>query len=82
MKEYGYDEEETVLFLDNQFQAYIQLIIEEKVKDCPKLFYKRLLAKDLSEIGKRSAVLLSGAMAMLVANCLDIFENYTYSLNR
>ncbi len=82
LKEYGYDEEETILFLDNQFQAYIQLIIEEKVKDCPKLFYKRLLAKDLSEIGKRSAVLLSGAMAMLVANCLDIFENYTYSLNR
>lgn len=81
LKEYGYDEKETALFLDNQFQAYIRLIIEEKVKDCPELFCKRLLAKGLCEMEKRSVVLLSGAMAMLVANCLDIFENYTYSLN-
>ena len=79
LKEYGYAEGEITAFLDNQFQAYIQLIIEEKVKECPALFYKRLLDKNLSEADKKSVIPLSGAMAMLVANCLDIFEKYDYA---
>lgn len=81
LKEYGYAEDEITAFLDNQFQAYIRLIIEEKVKECPALFYKRLLDKNISEIDKRSVIPLSGAMAMLVANCLDIFEKYKYASN-
>lgn len=79
LKEYGYSDEEITEFLDNQFQAYIKLIIEEKVKDCPQLFYKRLLGKSVQEANKKSVVPLSGAMAMLVANCLDIFEKYEYA---
>lgn len=79
LEEYGYSEKEIIDFLDNQFQAYIKLIIEEKVKECPQLFYKRLLGKTLQEVDKKSVVPLSGAMAMLVANCLDIFEKYEYA---
>lgn len=79
LKEYGYADEEITEFLDNQFQAYIQLIIEEKVKECPQLFYKRLLGITLQEADKNSVLPLSGAMAMLVANCLDIFEKYDYA---
>lgn len=79
LKEYGYSDEEITEFLDNQFQAYIKLIIEEKVKECPQLFYQRLLGKSVQEADKKSVVPLSGAMAMLVANCLDIFEKYEYA---
>ena len=79
LKEYGYSDEEITAFLDNEFQAYIRLIIEDKVKECPILFYQRLLGKSVQEADKHSVVLLSGAMAMLVANCLDIFEKYDYS---
>ncbi len=81
LKEYGYADEEITEFLDNEFQAYIRLIIEEKVKECPQLFYRRLLDKDIREADKQSVVPLSGAMAMLVANCLDIFEKYDYAKN-
>lgn len=79
LNEYGYNDAEITEFLDNQFQAYIQLIIEEKVKECPALFYRRLLNKSVQEADKKSVVPLSGAMAMLVANCLDIFEKYEYA---
>lgn len=79
LKEYGCSDEEITEFLDNQFQAYIKLIIEEKVKECPQLFYTRLLGKSVQEADKKSVLPLSGAMAMLVANCLDIFEKYEYA---
>lgn len=81
LKEYGYNDEEITEFLDNQFQAYIKLIIEENVKECPQLFYTRLLGKSVQDADKKSVVPLSGAMAMLVANCLDIFEKYEYAKN-
>lgn len=80
LQETGYGEEKITAFLDTQFQAYIQCIIEERIKDCPALFYQRLLGKKIQEVNQKSAVILSGAMAMFAANCLDIFEQYEYSL--
>ena len=81
LQEIGYAEDQVSVFLDMQFQAYIQCIIEERVKDCPALFYRRLLGKTVQEVNTKSAVILSGAMAMFVANTLDIFEKYDYAVN-
>lgn len=81
LQEAGYEQAEITEFLDNQFQAYIKLIIEENVKECPKLFYRRLLGKDIQDADRRSVMVLSGAMAMLAATCLDIFEKYEYSID-
>lgn len=78
LQEIGLEQAEITEFLDNQFQAYIKLIIEENVKECPKIFYKRLLGKELQETDKKCVMVLSGAMAMFTAACLDIFEKYEY----
>ena len=78
LKTIHYSDDEILNFLDNQFQAYIALAIEDRLQQYPVEFFMRLTQKKLQDIEKKQVSILSGAMAMFVATCVDTFENYTY----
>ncbi len=75
-----YTEEEILSFLDNQFQTYIALAIEDKLQQYPAEFYLRLIQKKIEEIDKKQVAILSSAMAMFVATSVDTFEKYQYKI--
>ena len=80
LKTIQYSDEAILDFLDNQFQVYIGLAIEDTLQQYPAIFFERIEQKKLDQVDKKCVAVLSSAMAMLTATSVDTFEKYDYKI--
>lgn len=84
----NYTEEMGKDFIDEPFNQYIQVVLEEKIQECPTLFFKRLFDIDIknqenplkNEKYTNCLAGISSTMAMLFAASEDSFEKFEYAL--
>lgn len=75
-----YDAERIETFIDQTFAGYIGLMARNEQKQCPALFYKRVLdISDLTELPKERVAFLSGMMAITMCAILDKLGAYDFA---
>jgi hypothetical protein len=63
-------------FVDESFAVYMDTLATEKQKQCPALFFQRLLHKNLHELPEKTCALIASTMAMTIATISDTLEGY------
>lgn len=76
----GMDEAQAEAFVDGPFAAYMEHMAQEKQKECPALFFRRLMDKGLPDIPEKSSAVIAGTMAMALAAVLDKLEQYDIAM--
>lgn len=72
----GYDAAGAEAFIDGPFAAYMELLVQERHKECPSLFFRRVLDRKDGEILSGSVAVVSGVMAMLLCAVIDKLDGY------
>ncbi len=80
LKRLGYTQEEANDFVDGPFRAYSDPLVRTKTQECPAVFFRRLLNKNLEEMPSNTVATISGVMAMILSAVLDKLEQYDYRL--
>ena len=55
-------------------------MVRTKTQECPGVFFRRLLNKEVSEVPAASAAMVSGVMAMIMSAVLDKLEQYEFGI--
>lgn len=75
----GYDEQRIERFIDETFSGYIRLMAQNRQKESPVLFYKRVLGTDtITELPAERVAFLSGMMAITMCTVLDKMNSYIF----
>jgi len=74
----GYSHEEAEAFVDGAFRAYVDPMVRTQTQECPSVFFRRLLGKDIGELPKQTVAVVSGVMAMIMSAVLDKLEQYEF----
>lgn len=73
----GQDDAACDHFIDHIFTPYMELLVSERQKECPALFFRHVCgAQSLEGVPARAAVIISGAMAMTLGTIFDTLEQY------
>ena len=80
LKNLGYSPKEAEDFVDGAFRAYVDPMVRTKTQECPSVFFRRLMNKDVSEVPSNSAAMVSGVMAMIMSAVLDKLEQYEFGI--
>ncbi len=80
LKKLGYSLKEAEDFVDGSFRAYVDPMVRTKTQECPGVFFRRLLNKEVSEVPAASAAMVSGVMAMIMSAVLDKLEQYEFGI--
>jgi len=80
LRRLGYSAEQSTEFVDGAFRAYTDPMVRTKTQECPAVFFRRLLDKDIADIPAPSVAFISGVMAMIMSATLDKLEQYEYGL--
>ena len=76
-----YTPEQIEAFIDDTFSGYIRLMAQNQQKQCPALFYQRLLGTDaLDTLPKERVAFLSGMMAITMCAILDKLAQYEFAV--
>ena len=76
----GYDDLSVETFVDDTFAGYISLLIQNKQKECPNLFFQRVQGvKDITTLPSERVAFLAGMMAITICAILDKMEEYEYT---
>ena len=76
----AYTPEQIEAFIDDTFSGYIRLMADNRQKECPALFLRRLAGADAFETLPRERVaFLSGMMAITMCAILDKLGQYDFS---
>lgn len=75
----GYTPTEAEAFVDGAFRAYVEPLLRTRTRECPAVFFRRLLGRELADVPARSVVVVSGVMAMIFAAVLDKLEQYEFA---
>jgi len=76
----GYSPEEGEAFVDGPLKAYSDPMVRTQTQECPAIFFRRLLGRELTELDPQSVAFVSGVMAMILSAVLDKLEQYAYGL--
>ena len=74
----GYAPKEAEDFVDGAFRAYVDPMVRTKTQECPSVFFRRMLNKDVAEVPAAAAATVSGVMAMILSAILDKLEQYEF----
>lgn len=74
----GYAPKEAEDFVDGAFRAYVDPLVRTKTQECPSVFFRRLLNKEVTEVPAEAAAVVSGVMAMILSAILDKLEQYEF----
>ena len=74
----GYAPKEAEDFVDGAFRAYVDPLVRTRTQECPSVFFRRLLNKDVAEVPAAAAATVSGVMAMILSAVLDKLEQYEF----
>ena len=77
----GYAREEADAFVDGAFRAYSDPLVRTRTQECPQVFFRRLLDKDIADVPANTVAMVSGVMAMILSAVLDKLEQYEYLLD-
>ncbi len=77
----GYAQEEADAFVDGAFRAYSEPMVRTKTQECPAVFFRRLLGREIGEVPAHSVSVVAGVMAMIISAVLDKLEQYEYLLD-
>ncbi len=80
LRKLGYSAEQATEFVDGAFRAYTDPMVRTKTQECPAVFFRRLLDKDIADVPAPAAAFLSSVMAMIMSAALDKLEQYEYGL--
>ena len=80
LQKLGYSPKEAEDFVDGAFRAYVDPMVRTKTQECPGVFFRRLLNRDVSEIPPATAAMVSGVMAMIMSAVLDKLEQYEFGI--
>lgn len=68
-------------FIDDTFSSYIRLMAQNQQKQCPSLFYQRLVGEGaLETLPKERVAFLSGMMAITMCAILDKLGQYEFGV--
>ncbi|WP_298067299.1 hypothetical protein [uncultured Mailhella sp.] len=81
LKQLGYTQEQADAFVDGAFRAYSEPLVRTRTQECPAVFFRRLLDKDITDVPAKTAATVSGIMAMILSAVLDKLEQYDYALD-
>lgn len=70
--------DEATLFVDDAFRAYVDPLVRTRTEECPAVFFRRLLGKEVQDVPARQLAVISGVMAMILAAVLDKLEQYEF----
>ena len=77
LEDQGYSPEATEAFIDGPFHVYMERLMEEKHKECPVIFLRRLYGLDETQpIPAHPLAVFSGLMAMLICAVIDKLDQY------
>lgn len=76
----GYSHEEAEAFVDGAFRSYVDPMVRTRTQECPAVFFRRLLGKEIAELPAETAAVVSGVMAMVMSAILDKLEQYEFGL--
>ncbi len=75
----GYTPEQIESFIDETFSGYIRLMAQNQQKECPALFFRRLVGEgSLEKLPKERVAFLSGMMAITICAILDKLGQYEF----
>ena len=75
--ERGLAKEQCEAFVDGWFAPYMALLAAENQRECPSLFFKRVLGADrLEDVPRHSLARVSVAMALTIGAVFDALERY------
>ena len=80
LRSMGYSGKEGEAFVDGAFSAYAEPMVRTQTQECPALFFRRLMGKEISEVPEHGAAVLSGVMAMVLSAVMDKLEQYEFAL--
>ena len=81
LKKLGYTEEQGRIFVDGAFKDYTTPLVQTQTKECPAVFFRRLVGKELVDVSPQSAALVSSVMAMILSAILDKLEQYEFAVD-
>ena len=76
----GYSPAEAENFVDGAFRSYVDPMVRTKTQECPGVFFRRLLHKDVADVPADTAAMVSGVMAMVMSAILDKLEQYEFGI--
>ena len=75
----GYSPERIETFIDDCFSGYIRLMAQNQQKQCPLLFFRRVLnVEDVTTLPSEQVAFLSGMMAITMCAVLDKLNGYAF----
>lgn len=80
LRRLGYAQEQADAFVDGAFREYTDPMVRTQTQECPSVFFRRLMGKELSDVPAQTAAMMSGVMAMVMSAVLDKLEQYEYGL--
>ncbi|MBP3730125.1 MAG: hypothetical protein J6I40_01475 [Mailhella sp.] len=80
LRSLGYSSNEGKDFVDGAFSAYAEPMVRTQTQECPAVFFRRLLGKDIREVPGHAAAMVSGVMAMILSAVMDKLEQYDFAL--
>lgn len=79
LEQAGYTPAEAEAFVDGAFRAYVEPLLRTQTRECPSVFFRRLLGREPSELPARTVATVAGVMAMIFAAVLDKLEQYEFA---
>lgn len=77
LAEQGYNPKATEAFIDGPFRVYMERLMEEKHKECPVIFLRRLYGLDNTQaVPRHPLAVFSSLMAMLISAVIDKLDQY------
>lgn len=77
LAEQGYDAAGVEAFVDGPFAVYMELLVQERQKDCPGIFFRRVLPEEpMRKMPSGTVALISGVMAMTLCAVIDKLDGY------
>lgn len=77
LAEQGYNPKTAEAFIDGPFRVYMERLMEEKHKDCPVIFLRRVYALDNTQaVPSHALAVFSSLMAMLISAVIDKLDQY------
>ena len=75
----GYSQDRIESFIDTTFSGYIRLMAQNQQKQCPLLFFQRVLGVEtITSLPSEQVAFLSGMMAITMCAILDKLNNYIF----
>ena len=81
LEKLGYSPKEAEDFVDGAFRAYVDPMVRTRTQECPAVFFRRLMNRDVSEIPAETAAMVSGVMARVMSASLDKLEQYEFGID-